>query len=112
MVLTTDDGREIRMPGTRDVDGNKWAMADFDLAYACTIHKYQGSDAPCVILVVHKAHKFMHTQNLVYTGATRAKEMLVTVGDQWGRENAARSVDKAYRHTVLNYLAELKNGRS
>lgn len=111
MTLETDDGRQLRLPGKREPDGSKWSLSDFDLAYACTIHKYQGSDAPCVILVVHKSHKFMHTQNLVYTGATRAKETLVTVGDRWGMENAARSVDKARRNTVLYYIAELDNGR-
>ncbi|MEK7860914.1 MAG: ATP-binding domain-containing protein, partial [Chloroflexota bacterium] len=44
---------------------------DLSLAYALTIHKAQGSEFPCAVVVVHKAHSFMHHRNLFYTGVTR-----------------------------------------
>ena len=42
--------------------------ADIELAYALTIHKAQGSEFPCAVVVVHKSHSFMHHRNLFYTG--------------------------------------------
>lgn len=67
-----------------------------ELAYALTIHKSQGSEFPFVILVIHKSHSFMHSQNLMYTGATRAKTKLIIVGDRWAIDRCAKlaTVDK------------------
>lgn len=50
------------------------------LAYACTIHKSQGSEYPVVILPLHTSHYMMLQRNLIYTGITRAKKLLVLVG--------------------------------
>ncbi|WP_437938954.1 ATP-binding domain-containing protein [Sorangium sp. So ce341] len=47
------------------------ALKDLSLAYAPTIHKSQGSEFPCAVVAVHKAHSFMHHRNLFYTGVTR-----------------------------------------
>ena len=49
---------------------------DLVLAYACTIHKAQGSEYPVVILPVSTQHFFMLERNLLYTGVTRAKDYL------------------------------------
>jgi ATP-dependent exoDNAse (exonuclease V) alpha subunit len=48
-------------------------------AYACTIHKSQGSEYPVVILPLHTSHFMMLQRNLIYTGITRAKKLLVLV---------------------------------
>jgi exodeoxyribonuclease V alpha subunit len=53
---------------------------DLVLAYASTIHKSQGSEYPCVILVMLGVHKNMFQRNLLYTGLTRAKQLLVIIG--------------------------------
>jgi exodeoxyribonuclease V alpha subunit len=52
-----------------------------ELAYAMTIHKSQGSEFRAVIMPVHSSHKSMLNKNLVYTGWTRAKEILITYGE-------------------------------
>lgn len=74
------------------------------LAYALTIHKAQGSEFPCTIVVVQKAHTFMHHRNLFYTGVTRARKTAIVIGDRWGVRNCAkrRYVDK--RRTFLRLL--------
>ncbi len=78
--------------------------ADIELAYALTIHKAQGSEFPCAVVVVHKSHSFMHHRNLFYTGVTRAKEAVVIVGDRWGIANCAKKRHLNARKTFLSLL--------
>jgi exodeoxyribonuclease V alpha subunit len=62
------------------------ALYDFDeldelaLAYALTIHKSQGSEYPAVIIPLHTQHYLMLQRNLLYTGVTRGKKLVVLVG--------------------------------
>lgn len=61
----------------------EYDYADLDqlvLAYSCSIHKYQGSECPCVIVPIHTSHFMMLYRNLVYTGITRGKKMVIMVG--------------------------------
>jgi exodeoxyribonuclease V alpha subunit len=50
------------------------------LAYACSIHKAQGSEYPCVVLLVHTQHYVMLQRNLLYTAITRGRRLVVVVG--------------------------------
>ncbi len=79
-------------------------LKNLQLAYALTIHKSQGSEFPCSIVIVHKSHSFMHHRNLLYTGVTRASKSAIIIGDRWGIANCAtkRQVDK--RNTFLSIL--------
>ena len=57
--------------------------ADLDelvLAYACSIHKSQGSEYPAVVIPVHTQHYIMLQRNLLYTALTRGKQLVVIVG--------------------------------
>lgn len=71
-MVVTMDGKEVLYSLT--------ALDDLMLAYAGTVHKSQGSEYKCVILVVCSQHSFQLARDLIYTGATRAKELLVVVG--------------------------------
>ena len=55
-------------------------------AYAVTIHKSQGSEYPAVVIPVMTQHYAMLERNLIYTGVTRGKKLVVLVG-QKGRRN-------------------------
>lgn len=55
-------------------------LDEIELAYAITIHKSQGSEFPVVIMPVYTGSSFLMNRNLLYTGITRAKEMVVVVG--------------------------------
>lgn len=79
-------------------------LRDLQLAYCLTIHRTQGSEFPCAIVIVHKAHSFMHHRNLLYTGVTRAKETAILVGDRWGMRNCAERRDATERKTFLSFL--------
>ena len=99
--LTIDfDGRSVGIGAGSDAAGN------VQLAYATSIHKVQGSEFPCAVVVAHKSHSFMHHRNLLYTAVTRAKESVILLGDRWGMENCAskRQVDR--RNTFLSFLLQ------
>jgi exodeoxyribonuclease V alpha subunit len=81
---------------------------NIDLAYALTIHKVQGSEFPCVIVVCHKLHNFMHHRGLLYTAATRAKKSLVILGDRWGVSACAKLVKTEKRKTLLPVFNALR----
>ena len=55
------------------------------LAYATTIHKGQGSEYPAVVIPLSTQHYPMLQRNLVYTGVTRGKRLVVLLGQVLGR---------------------------
>ena len=70
---------------TVDFDGRRvvYDVTELDelvLAYAVTIHKAQGSEYPIVVMPFTMSHFVMLQRNLIYTGITRAKKILVMVG--------------------------------
>ncbi|MCL5104964.1 MAG: AAA family ATPase, partial [Armatimonadetes bacterium] len=77
---------------------------EIQLAYALTIHRCQGSEFPCSIVITHKSHSFQHHRNLLYTGVTRAKETAIIVGDRWGIANCAKRVQVDARKTFLSLI--------
>ena len=52
------------------------------LCYATTIHKSQGSGYPVVVIPVSTQHYMMLKRNLIYTGITRGKQLVVLVGQK------------------------------
>jgi len=57
------------------------SLDELVLAYACSIHKSQGSEYPCVVIPLHTTHYVMLQRNLLYTALTRAKRLAVLVGE-------------------------------
>ena len=71
-------------------------------AYATTIHKAQGSEYPIVVVMpVMMNHYIMLQRNLIYTGITRAKKVLVIVGTKKALSYAVRNVTVTKRNTLL-----------
>ena len=58
------------------------AIDELALAYACSIHKAQGSEYPCVVIPLHTQHYVMLQRNLLYTALTRAKRLAILVGEE------------------------------
>jgi len=71
------------------------------LAYACTIHKSQGSEYPIVVMPFMMTHYIMLQRNLLYTGVTRAKKILVLVGERKAVRLAIRNNRAVDRNTLL-----------
>lgn len=77
-------------------------------AYATTIHKAQGSEYPIVVMPVLMNHFVMLQRNLIYTGITRAKKILVMVGTKKALAYAVRNVTVTQRNTMLKERLEGK----
>jgi exodeoxyribonuclease V alpha subunit len=71
-------------------------------AYAATIHKSQGSEYPAVIIPVLNQHYAMLQRNLLYTGVTRGKKLVVLVGQRKAVAIAVRNVSGRRRWSKLS----------
>ncbi|MFK4531867.1 exodeoxyribonuclease V alpha subunit [Bradyrhizobium ottawaense] len=71
-------------------------------AYAATIHKSQGSEYPAVVIPVMTQHYTMLQRNLLYTGVTRGKQLVVLVGQKKAVAIAVRNVSGRRRWSKLN----------
>lgn len=88
------------------------AMRNLQLAYALSIHKVQGSEFPCTVVIIHKSHSFMHHRNLLYTAVTRAQKSVFILGDKWGVKNCAKKQQSDMRRTFLSYYLLNENNSS
>lgn len=70
-------------------------------AYACTIHKSQGSEYPAVVIPLLTQHFAMLQRNLVYTGLTRGKELVVLVGQKKALAMAVKNHRSRRRYSKL-----------
>lgn len=86
-------------------------MNELTLAYACTIHKSQGSEYPVVVMPLLMSHYVMLQRNLVYTGITRAKKLCIIIGDSKALGHAVRNMTVLKRNTRLKERLKEKNNR-
>lgn len=91
--------------GDKTVAYAKKEEAEVSLAYCLSVHKMQGSEIDCAVLIVPKAHGFMQHRSWAYTGVTRAKKTAVIIGDDEGIRRAAERVDTDKRETLLQVFA-------
>ena len=94
---------------TVEFDGNAVEYEDYDLdelvpAYACTIHKSQGSEFPIVVIPVTMGHYIMLQRNLIYTGITRSKKICVMIGEKNALAYAVRNNTVRHRNTNLKEI--------
>jgi exodeoxyribonuclease V alpha subunit len=88
----------------KEVCYQKENLLELDLAYAITIHKAQGSEFDVVIIPVVLQHFNLLFRNLVYTGITRARKLVVFVGTRKALALAVQKQNTATRQTALAYL--------
>lgn len=87
------DGRPVR-----------YAQGELDelvLAYACSIHKSQGSEYPAVIVLMHTQHYKLLQRNLLYTAITRGKRLVLVVGSSRAVQIAIKANQVRERRTTL-----------
>jgi len=90
-----------------DFDGRlvPYDYSDLDeviLAYAISVHKSQGSEYPVVILPVVTQHYMLLQRNLIYTGITRAKKLVIMIGTKKALAIAIRNNKPQRRYTLLS----------
>ena len=71
------------------------------LAYATTIHKSQGSEYPAIVIPLMIQHFPMLKQNLLYTGITRGKKLVVVIGEKKALAIAVKDRQTRKRYTKL-----------
>lgn len=81
-------------------------LEQIEHSYTITIHKAQGSEFDVVIMVVPPTAPMLLTRNLLYTGITRAKKMLIVISSPRVIEFMIKNVDSKKRNTGLKYKLE------
>ncbi|HDQ39707.1 MAG TPA: ATP-dependent RecD-like DNA helicase [Desulfonatronum sp.] len=111
-VFNGDIGRVVRMDlemrelmirfDGRDVAYEFMELDELVLAYAATVHKSQGSEYPAVVMPVMTTHYIMLQRNLIYTGITRGRRLVVLVGTKKALTMAVRNNKTAKRYSNLD----------
>ena len=76
-------------------------LDELTLAYAISVHKFQGSESPCILFPVHTTHYMLLQRNLVYTALTRGKKIVVMAGEKRAVAIAVQKTDGLSRYTQL-----------
>jgi exodeoxyribonuclease V alpha subunit len=76
-------------------------LDELALAFAMSVHRSQGSEYPAVVIPLHTQHFLMLQRNLLYTGITRGKKLVVLVGSRGALSAAVQRQDTARRCTAL-----------
>ncbi|MFH8405085.1 ATP-dependent RecD-like DNA helicase [Streptomyces sp. NPDC018019] len=95
LTVLTDEDEEV----SYDFD----ELDELAHAYAVTIHRSQGSEYPAVVIPVTTGAWMMLQRNLLYTGVTRAKRLVVLVGSRKALGQAVRTVSAGRRWTALRH---------
>jgi exodeoxyribonuclease V alpha subunit len=93
LLMRTDEDEEISYDFAE--------LDELQHAYAVTIHRSQGSEYPAVVIPVTTSAWNMLQRNLLYTGVTRAKRLVVLVGSERALAQAIRTAGAGKRHTAL-----------
>ena len=99
---------------TVDFDGRivTYGFGELDTlvpAYATTIHKSQGSEYPAVVIPVLVQHYMMLQRNLLYTGVTRGKKLVVLVGQKKAVAMAVKNASSRRRWSKLTEWLRIEN---
>lgn len=78
-------------------------LEQIEHSYCITIHKAQGSEFDVVIMIVPQAAPMLLTRNLLYTGLTRAKKLLIVIGNERVVDYMINNVDSKKRNTGLEF---------
>jgi exodeoxyribonuclease V alpha subunit len=98
VVLDLDDGREVRYPYA--------SLFALTHAYAISVHKAQGAEFPALVIPLLTSHAPMLGRTLLYTALTRARRLVVIVGQKRALSLAVRDWRRAPRHTALGGLLD------
>ena len=79
-------------------------LNNLELAYAVTVHKSQGNEFNAVIIPMYAVPEMLCYRNLLYTAVTRAKKILILVGDTWVLERMVCGINKTKRFSALSSL--------
>jgi exodeoxyribonuclease V alpha subunit len=98
LLVRLDDGREVRYPYA--------SLFALTHAYAISVHKAQGAEFPAVVIPLVTSHAPMLGRTLLYTALTRARQLVVIVGQKKALFLAVRDWRRTARQTALGGLLD------
>ncbi|MEI3526894.1 MAG: ATP-binding domain-containing protein [Bacilli bacterium] len=84
-------------------------LEDLSLAYAISVHKAQGGEFDIVIMPISSKHFIMLKRKLIYTAITRAKKILILIGDVQMMQQGIRKIENNRKTILKNKLIEYIN---
>jgi exodeoxyribonuclease V alpha subunit len=96
VVAINFDGKEVEYDFSE--------LDEVVLAYAVSVHKYQGSECKAIIMPIHPSHYKLLYRNLLYTGITRGKKLVVLVGSRKAIHMAIGNDHVKKRYTALKEI--------
>lgn len=96
LIVEFPEGEELRA-----VSYTAGEFTNLTHAFAISVHKSQGSEYPCVIFPVVYQHRVMLQRNLLYTGVTRAKKLVMLVGAKGALQFAVQNTEGQHRYSWL-----------
>ncbi|MBQ6735309.1 MAG: ATP-dependent RecD-like DNA helicase [Lachnospiraceae bacterium] len=98
LVVEFDEGRRVTYPFA--------SVQELELAYVVTIHKSQGSENPAVVLPLLGGPRLLMNRNLLYTGVTRARSLVVILGSEQTVYTMTDNTEQAVRYAGLREQIE------
>lgn len=100
MTVVFDDDKEVIY--------DKESLPELMPSYAITVHKSQGSEFKAVVIPIFRGPYMLLTRNLIYTGVTRAKDLVVLVGDWEALKTMVDNDKVSVRNSSLDYKLKEK----
>lgn len=94
---------EVKFDDRVAVFDNESAV-DLELSYACTVHKSQGNEFDAVVMPIIKNSNYLFYRNLLYTGVTRAKKLLIIVGSRQSVDYMVKNNLRTLRYSGLMHM--------
>jgi exodeoxyribonuclease V alpha subunit len=100
-VNQEDQSITVELWDGRLIQYSRGDIGQLSLAYTITVHRSQGMEVPCVVLALDESHFTLLERQLIYTGVTRAKKLLIIVGSKRALGIATKRMQTKKRGTML-----------
>ena len=97
---------QVRFDDEKEAEYESSDFEQLEHSYAITIHKAQGSEFDVVIMAIPPSSPMLLTRNLLYTGITRAKKLLIILGSDKILGYMIKNIDSKKRNTGLEQKVE------
>ncbi len=112
-IITQIDNKnefiKVMFDGYKECEYDFTNLDELELSYAITIHKSQGSEYKIVVIPVFNGPPMLMTRNLLYTGITRGRELVVIVGTKEYLEKMVDNNKEFNRYSSLDYYLSSLN---